>query len=87
MLYQARISPWRRGRTLSEAEARRVRLKLRSVIATSVKHLNDSDRYPRTWLFHDRWGRKAFATTARGERIRHDTIGGRTTAWAPAVQK
>ncbi len=87
VLYQARIDPWRRARTLSAAEARRVRAKLRSVIVTSVRHLNDSDRYPRTWLFHDRWGKQAFATTARGEKIRHDTIAGRTTAWVPAVQR
>jgi formamidopyrimidine-DNA glycosylase len=87
VLYQARLDPRRRGNTLSDAEARRMRVAVRSVIATSVRHLNDSDRYPRTWLFHDRWGKKAFATTARGERIRHDTIGGRTTAWVPARQK
>ena len=86
VLYQARIDPRRRARSLSEAEARRLRGKIRSVIATSVRHLNDSDRYPRSWLFHHRWGKRAFATTARGERIRYDTIGGRTTAWAPAVQ-
>ena len=86
VLYQAHIDPRRRARSLSEAEARRLRSKIRSVIATSVRHLNDSDRYPRTWLFHHRWGKRAFATTALGERIRYDTIGGRTTAWAPAVQ-
>jgi formamidopyrimidine-DNA glycosylase len=60
---------------------------VQKVIATSVRHLNDSDRYPRTWLFHHRWGKNAFATTARGERIRHDTIGGRTTAWVPTRQR
>jgi formamidopyrimidine-DNA glycosylase len=44
-------------------------------------------RYPRTWLFHDRWGKRADATTARGHQIRHLTLGGRTTAWVPALQK
>ncbi len=87
VLYQARLDPRRRGHTLSDAEARRVRSAIRSVIATSVRHLNDSDRYPRRWLFHYRWGKRASATTARGETIRHDTIGGRTTAWVPARQK
>jgi len=53
----------------------------------SVRARNDSDRYPRTWLFHDRWGRNPKAYTARGEKIRHDTIGGRTTAWVPSVQR
>jgi formamidopyrimidine-DNA glycosylase len=87
VLYQARIDPRRRGHSLSEDEARRVRRSIRSVIATSVRHLNDSDHYPRTWLFHHRWGKRALATTARGERIRHDTIGGRTTAWVPSIQQ
>ena len=47
----------------------------------------DSDRYPRGWLFHHRWGKNADARTARGERIRHITVGGRTTAWVPGVQR
>ena len=57
------------------------------MIAVSVRARNDSDRYPRTWLFHDRWGKNPKAYTARGEKIRHDTIGGRTTAWVPSVQR
>src|SRR5439155_22632466 len=52
-----------------------------------VARAHDSDRYPRTWLFHDRWGKNPKAYTARREKIRHDTIGGRTTAWVPSVQR
>ena len=52
----------------------------------AVRVGSDGERFPRTWLFHRRWGRAVGATTARGESIRHDTIGGRTTAWAPARQ-
>ncbi len=87
VLYQARLDPRRRARTLSDEEASRLRAKLRSVIATSVRALNDSDRYPRTWLFHDRWGRDPGALTSRGEPIRYLTIAGRTTAWVPSVQR
>ncbi len=87
VLYQAGIDPRRRAHTLSDAEVRRLRAKIRSVVTTSVRARSDSDRYPRTWLFHDRWGRSAGAVTARGERIRYDTIGGRTTAWVPTVQR
>jgi formamidopyrimidine-DNA glycosylase len=47
----------------------------------------DSDRFPRRWLFHDRWGKRELAMTSRGERIRYDTVGGRTTAWVPTVQR
>src|SRR6266850_2975832 len=87
VLYQARIDPRRRAGTLTSDEIRRLRTALARVIAVSVRARNDSDQYPRTWLFHDRWGRNPKAYTARGEKIRHDTVGGRTTAWVPSVQR
>jgi formamidopyrimidine-DNA glycosylase len=87
VLYQARIAPRRPARSLTRDEARRLRRALRSVVVTAVAARADSDRFPRAWLFHRRWGRDTEAVTARGEKIRHDTIGGRTTAWVPAVQR
>jgi formamidopyrimidine-DNA glycosylase len=87
VLYQARIAPLRTGHSLTSQEGGRLRLALKRVVETAVKVNSDSDRFPRSWLFHRRWGRNADAVTARGERIRHDTIGGRTTAWVPAVQR
>ena len=87
VLYQARIAPKRPARSLTAAEARRLRSALRTVVATAVRARADSDRYPRGWLFHHRWGRQLGAVTGRGQSIRHDTIGGRTTAWVPAVQR
>jgi formamidopyrimidine-DNA glycosylase len=90
VLYQAGIAPKRRARTLSAAEAGRLRAKIRSVIRLAVRAGSDSDRYPRWWLFHRRWGHRRGgppATTARGEHIRHETVGGRTTAWVPTVQR
>ena len=87
VLYQARIGPLRTGHSLTSQEVGRLRLALKRVVETAVKVNSDSDRFPRSWLFHRRWGRNADAVTTRGERIRHDTIGGRTTAWVPAVQR
>jgi formamidopyrimidine-DNA glycosylase len=73
---------------LSVEEARRVRRALVSVIATAVRAGANSDRFPRSWLFHYRWEKgRGTSKTARGETIRYDTVGGRTTAWAPAVQR
>jgi formamidopyrimidine-DNA glycosylase len=86
VLYQAGIAPHRRAHTLSDDEVRRLRARLRAVVGASVRALNDSARYPRRWLFHVRWD-GAGARTARGETIRYATIGGRTTAWVPAVQR
>ena len=87
VLYQAAIDPRRRASSLTDAELRRVRGRIRSVVATAVRYNSDSDRFPRRWLFHDRWGKRELAMTSRGERIRYATIGGRTTAWVPTVQR
>ena len=87
VLYQARIDPRRRARDLDDREAKRLRTVLRRVVETAVSVDAESSRYPAGWLFHRRWGRRAEATTARGEAIEHIEIGGRTTAWAPTVQR
>ena len=90
VLYQAGIAPKRRASTLSAAEGRRLLAKIRSVIGLAVRSGSDSDRYPRWWLFHRRWGHRRGgppATTVRGEHIRHETVGGRTTAWVPTAQR
>lgn len=90
VLYQAGIAPKRRASALSAAEARRLRAKIRSVIGRAVGAGSDSDRFPRWWLFHRRWGHRRGgppALTVRGEPIRHETVGGRTTAWVPTVQR
>jgi len=87
VLYQAGVDPRRRASSLTDAELRRVRVRIRSVVATAVRYDSDGDRFPRRWLFHDRWGKKALAMTSRGESIRYCTVGGRTTAWVPTVQR
>jgi len=87
VLYQARLDPRRRANTLTDPEIMRMRAALKRVVDTSVRVSNDSDRYPRGWLFHRRWGRNPRAVTMTGERIRHITLGGRTTAWVPTRQR
>ena len=87
VLYQAGIDPRRRASSLTDAEARRVRARLASIVKRAVGANADDSLYPRTWLFHRRWGRRGDATTARGQPIEHVTIGGRTTAWVPLVQR
>jgi formamidopyrimidine-DNA glycosylase len=85
-LYQARINPRRRASTLTRAESARLRRRLHAIVVTAVRARSDSDRFPRSWLFHRRWDRDPLARTASGAPIRWQTIGGRTTAWAPALQ-
>jgi formamidopyrimidine-DNA glycosylase len=87
VLYQAALSPRRKAASLTLAEVARLRRTLHAIVRRAVDLRGDSDRFPATWLFHHRWGRNAEARTARAERIVHETIGGRTTAWVPTRQR
>lgn len=86
ILYQAKIHPRKHGAELSGPEVKALRAKMKSIIDKAVSVDAESSKFPRTWLFHTRWGKKA-AETRKGEEIAFDTIGGRTTAWVPSVQK
>lgn len=87
VLFQARLSPHRLASKLSLAEVGVLRAKVISVVKKSISVDADYDRYPKSWLFHHRWGKTKDASTSRKQKIVHDTIGGRTTAWVPSVQK
>lgn len=84
ILYQARLDPRRLAQGLSEAEAARLHAKMKAVVRHAVSVDADKSRFPKTWLFHQRWGKKA--GTLRGHPIEHITIAGRTTAWVPNLQ-
>jgi len=85
-LYQAAIDPRRPASSLAPREVARLRARLHAIVRRAVAVGADDTRFPRTWLFHDRWGREEGARTGRGERIVHLTIGGRTTAFVPSRQ-
>jgi len=86
-LYQAAIDPRRPASSVVAPEVARLRARLHAIVRHAVAVGADDGRFPRTWLFHHRWGREAGARTARGERIVHLTIGGRTTAFVPSRQR
>jgi formamidopyrimidine-DNA glycosylase len=87
ILYQARIDPRRRGTELSAAEAERIHAALAEVVRIACEVDAEKELLPPSWLFHHRWGKNAEARTAKGETIEHIELGGRTTAWVPAVQR
>ncbi|MYH32133.1 MAG: hypothetical protein F4018_06465 [Acidobacteria bacterium] len=87
VLFQAGIDPRRRASSLTDEEARRLRTRLGAIVKRAVEANADNTLYPRTWLFHRRWGKQGDARTTRGEPIEHVTIGGRTTAWVPDRQR
>ncbi len=84
--FQARLNPHRLGADLEEKEAKALVRKTVSVIQKACSVDAEKDRFPRGWLFHNRWGRVKGARTAKGELIQFDDIGGRTTAWVPVRQ-
>lgn len=86
VLYQAGVAPKRRADCLTDSEVRAIRSCLRRIVRRAVDVDADAGRFPRSWLFHHRWRKKKSATTAQGETIRFDTVGGRTTAWVPGRQ-
>ena len=51
-----------------------MRSALKKVIERAVDANADKKKFPRTWLFHRRWGKNSDAVTARGEKIVHITV-------------
>jgi len=86
VLYQAGINPHRISSELPAEDVAKLRKKLMSILKVAVGHEADYDLYPKSWLFHYRWGKEKNAQDYKDREILHETIGGRTTAWVPAVQ-
>lgn len=87
ILYQAKISPHRLASDLSPAQTKTLRDKIVGVVKKAVAVDADYHRFPKEWLFHERWGKVENSKTSRGHKIKHETVGGRTAAWVPGWQK
>lgn len=60
------------------------------ICKTACDLLAESDKFPEDWLFKHRWGKgkkDASKTLPNGEKIMFLTVGGRTSAVIPSVQK
>lgn len=89
-LYQAKVHPEQYSDDFSDEEIKRVYENIRYVCQLAVDKLGDSDQFPDHWLFNYRWGKgdKSSATTLpNGEKLAFITVGGRTSCYAPSVQK
>jgi hypothetical protein len=65
-----------------------IHAKIRYVCETACEANARGEEFPADWLFHHRWAKKARgAKTADGRAITFETIGGRTTAIVPSVQR
>lgn len=87
ILYQAKLAPGRLANTLKPAQVKVLHEKITEVIHFVVEVDADYDHFPESWLFHYRWGGARGDEFIEGRAIVRETIGGRTTAWVPSVQK
>lgn len=91
VLFQAKVDPARRCKALTEGEVRRVWESVKYVCATACAANARSEGFPPGWLFHYRWAKskKDMVGTKgpEGRRIVFETVGGRTTAIVPSVQR
>lgn len=87
VLLVARIRPDRPAASLSADEAEALRGAIRDIVGHAVAVDADYERFPEDWLFHVRWGGGKGSDLWQGHELRRDTVGGRTTAWVPDMQK
>ncbi|PWY95048.1 hypothetical protein BO94DRAFT_542321 [Aspergillus sclerotioniger CBS 115572] len=90
ILYHAKIHPEQYSNTLDDDQIKELHSALHYVCSTSVDLLADSEKFPANWLFKHRWskGKKnASFVLPNGEKITFLTVGGRTSAVVPSVQK
>lgn len=87
-LYHARLHPEQYCNKFTDEEIKRLHGSITYICQTAVDLLAESDKFPDTWLFDHRWGKgKGARTLPSGEKLAWITVGGRTSCYAPAVQK
>lgn len=87
ILFQAKMSPHHLASRLTPAQVKELHKAVLTVVKKAVSVDADYERFPKTWLFHERWGKSKNAKTSTGKKIIHEQVGGRTTAWVPGYQK
>ncbi|KAK5653378.1 hypothetical protein OQA88_9071 [Cercophora sp. LCS_1] len=89
VLYQAKLHPEQYCDDFGPQQVKALYEAIRYVCKTAIDKLGDSDEFPRDWMFNYRWakGSKEPSRLPNGERLAFVTVGGRTSCYAPGVQK
>lgn len=90
IMYNAKIHPEQYANTLTDKQITQLHKSIHYICGTAVELLADSEQFPDDWLFKHRWGKgkkNSSNTLPTGEKIAFLTVGGRTSAVVPAVQK
>ncbi|KAG8169674.1 hypothetical protein KVR01_000419 [Diaporthe batatas] len=88
-LYHARLHPEQYSDDFTDEEIKRLHDSITNVCQTACDLLADSDEFPDDWLFNHRWGKgkKTASALPNGEKLAFITVGGRTSCYAPSLQK
>jgi formamidopyrimidine-DNA glycosylase len=88
-MYQAKLHPEQYSNTFSDEQIKRLHDAIVYVCGTAVDALAESDKFPKDWLMKYRWdkGKKTGGKLPNGAKITFLTVGGRTSAVVPSVQK
>lgn len=87
VLYQSALHPEQPCESLTEAQVSALHGAISSVLGVATEVEAESSKFPPRWLFHYRWtGKKRARIEGVGE-VKFLTVGGRTTAFVPAVQR
>ncbi|XP_058115627.1 formamidopyrimidine-DNA glycosylase isoform X1 [Magnolia sinica] len=86
VLYQARIHPLQIASSLSKEQTETLHRCIKEVIEKALDVGADGSQFPSQWIFHSREKKpgKAFVD---GKKIDFITVGGRTSAFVPELQK
>ncbi|KAL3696450.1 hypothetical protein R1sor_010526 [Riccia sorocarpa] len=85
VLYQARLHPAANISRLTAEDCKALYKSIKEVVEWSVKVNSDHEQFPKSWIFHHRWNKKP--GSLEGHEIKFITVGGRTSAYIPALQK
>ncbi|KNE72466.1 formamidopyrimidine-DNA glycosylase [Allomyces macrogynus ATCC 38327] len=87
VLYQSKIHPARRCHMLTRTDLDAIHAQIVAVNQIAIEANANATEFPNHWLFHRRWGKGGAAVkTVDGNVIKFVTVGGRTSAYVPAVQ-
>ncbi|MCJ1478987.1 hypothetical protein MMC13_007671 [Lambiella insularis] len=90
IMYDAKIHPEQYSNTLSKAQIAQLHKSIHYVCSLAVETKADSSQFPEEWLFKHRWGKgkkDSKNQLPNGAKISFVTVGGRTSAVVPSVQK
>lgn len=90
VLYHARLHPEQYSDEFGDDHIKRLYDSIIDVCQTACDKLGDSDQFPEHWLFNHRWSKGKKASTLKlpnGHKLAFLTVGGRTSCYAPSLQK